>query len=510
MTASVYAKIEGSRGLLGAVGFVGKGVGREDARFAGRHYSTTTDCWSPGGPAGIGRHRRGVYQGRHRRQDMDTHNFLFCSLDAALVGDLAWQVHREGHDVKYYIEAASDREIADGFVPKTEDWRAEVDWADVVVFDDIWIGSEVGTGALAEELRADGTAVIGGTPNTDRLEDDRGYAMEVLETHGVDLLPHREFTSFERAIDHIYENPAPYVVKPLGEVQNVKRLLYVGRDSDGSDVVEVLRAYEKAWGHRMRGFQLQRRVEGVEVAVCGFFDGNRFVEPINFNFEHKKLFPGNIGPSTGEMGTAMFWAGRNRLFRETLGKVEDWLAEEGYVGSIDLNCIVDADGIHPLEFTPRFGYPTITLQEEAFESPTGQFLYDLAHGNDPDLRVHEGYQVCFRVVLPPFPFNDERTYNENSKNAAVVFEGNVADGEAPDGVHIEDAKRVDGQWRVAGGSGMPLVVTGKGETMQEARARAYGRIENIVVPNLYYRDDIGERWIEGDGDRLLAWGYLGP
>jgi phosphoribosylamine--glycine ligase len=37
----------------------------------------------------------------------------------------------------------------------------------------------------------------------------------------------------------------------------------------------------------MKGFQLQRKVEGVEVAVCGFFDGERFVDRINFNFEHK-------------------------------------------------------------------------------------------------------------------------------------------------------------------------------------------------------------------------------
>jgi len=30
------------------------------------------------------------------------------------------------------------------------------------------------------------------------------------------------------------------------------------------------------------------------------------------------------------------------------------------------------------------------------------------------------------------------------------------------------------------------------------------------VSNLYYRDDVGERWIDSDGDRLQAWGYLGP
>ncbi|AAV45362.1 phosphoribosylamine-glycine ligase [Haloarcula marismortui ATCC 43049] len=432
-------------------------------------------------------------------------NFLFCSLDAALIGDIAWQVTEEGHDVRYYIEANSDQEIADGFVPKTDDWREDLDWADVVIFDDIWVGSDIGTGEIARELRAEGHAVVGGTPNTDALEEDRGYAMEILEDHGVNTIEHHVFEDFDAGIQHVQENPAPYVIKPLGEVQNVKRLLYVGNEDDGSDIVDVLRAYKKAWGHRMKGFQLQRKVAGVEIAVCGFFNGDSFVEPVNFNFEHKKLFPGNIGPSTGEMGTSMFWAGRNELFEETLGKVEGWLADEGYVGSIDINCIVNDSGIYPLEFTPRFGYPTIALQEESFESETGQFFLDLAHGRDPDLKVHRGYQVAVRVVLPPFPFDDEETYDENSRNAAVVFES-----DSREGIHIEDAKRVDEQWRVAGESGMPLVVTGKGETMQAAREQAYKRVDAIRIPNRYYRDDIGERWIDGDGDRLQAWGYLGP
>jgi phosphoribosylamine--glycine ligase len=83
---------------------------------------------------------------------MDARHSLFVSADAALITDLAWQVSREGHDVRYYVEAESDREIGDGFVPKTDDWRAELDWADVVVFDDIWVGDDVGTGELAAEL----------------------------------------------------------------------------------------------------------------------------------------------------------------------------------------------------------------------------------------------------------------------------------------------------------------------------------------------------------------------
>ena len=55
------------------------------------------------------------------------------------------------------------------------------------------------------------------------------------------------------------------------------------------------------------------------------------------NFEHKKLFPGDIGPSTGEMGTSMFWTGANQLFNQTLLKMEPVLALEGYVGYIDVN-----------------------------------------------------------------------------------------------------------------------------------------------------------------------------
>ncbi|MEM5872097.1 MAG: phosphoribosylamine--glycine ligase, partial [Candidatus Aenigmatarchaeota archaeon] len=62
--------------------------------------------------------------------------FLFVSIDA-LITDIAWQVFKEGHEVKYFIETPSEKEIGDGFVPKTDDWKKEIDWADVIVFDDV-------------------------------------------------------------------------------------------------------------------------------------------------------------------------------------------------------------------------------------------------------------------------------------------------------------------------------------------------------------------------------------
>ncbi|MCB1625318.1 MAG: hypothetical protein KDI32_12075, partial [Pseudomonadales bacterium] len=287
---------------------------------------------------------------------MSKHRFLFVSW-SALISDIAWQIVKEGHEVKYYIDAEKERDIGDGFVPKCADWRAEVAWADVIVFDDT-----LGHGALAAELRTAGKKVIGGTPYTDRLEDDRSFGQDELRKSGVNILPYREFTDFDSAIVYVHDNPDRYVIKPSGEAGNVKRRLFVGDEDDGEDVIRVLGAYKKSFPDEIKVFQLQKRVTGVEVAVGAFFNGREFVYPINVNFEHKKLFPGNIGPSTGEMGTTMFWSGPNKLFSSTLKKMESLMAREGFVGYMDLNCIVNGNGIYPLEFTARFGYPTISIQ----------------------------------------------------------------------------------------------------------------------------------------------------
>ncbi|MDP8266562.1 MAG: phosphoribosylglycinamide synthetase C domain-containing protein [Candidatus Aceula meridiana] len=422
--------------------------------------------------------------------------FLFVSIDA-LINDIAWQVAKEGHDVRYYIKNKNVRDIADGFVPKTEDWRRDVDWADVIVFDDV-----LGQGKDAARLRAKGKKVIGGTPYTDKLEDDRSFGQEELKKYGVNILPYQEFNSFDEAIDFVKANPSRYVIKPSGEAQNIKRLLFIGESDNGEDVIQVLESYKRAWAKHIKVFQLQKRVTGVEIAVGAFFNGNEFMLPININFEHKKLFPGNIGPSTGEMGTSMYWSSENKIFNATLKKLEPKLKKEGYIGYIDINCIVNASGIYPLEFTSRFGYPTINIQQEGISMPISEFFYGMASGTLKNFKTKNGFQVGVRIVMPPYPFKDEKTFRDCSKDAVIFFKKpNV------EGVHIVDTKLVNGQWLVAGDTGVVLVVCGTGSTLKQARAQAYARVSNIMIPSMYYRTDIGERWYE-DSDKLHSWGYL--
>ncbi len=427
---------------------------------------------------------------------LDKKRFLFVSLDG-LIGDIAWQVSKEGHEVRYCIESEQERTIADGFVAKTDRWEDEVDWADVIIFDDV-----LGQGEKAHALRQRGKAVIGGTPYTDRLEDDRSFGQTELKKYGISILPFEEFTSFDDAIQFVRDHPSRYVIKPSGDAQNIKRLLFVGEEEDGQDIIHVLESYRNVYAEQVKVFQLQKRVTGVEIAVGAFFNGYEFLSSINVNFEHKKLFPGNIGPSTGEMGTMMYWSKPNRIFNQTLKKFEEKLREERYVGYIDLNCIVNSQGIYPLEFTARFGYPTISIQQEGLLTPIGELLHAMATGTKLDPKCRSGFQVGVRIVVPPFPFDDQKTFEVNSQDRIIIFKKPNHEG-----IHIEDVKLVNGEWVITGSSGVVLIVVGVGPTVKQAQTQAYNRIKNIMIPNMYYRTDIGDRWFE-DCDRLHTWGYL--
>ncbi len=421
--------------------------------------------------------------------------FLFVSWES-LSGDLAWQIKKEGHEVKIFVKDADDQDVYDGFLEKVSDWKAHKDWADVIVFDDTDFGAQ------ADALRREGKLVVGGSVYTDKLEMDRAFGQAEMKSVGMTILPHWDFGDFDEAIGFIKQNPSRYVFKPSGEISSdQKGILFIGHEEDGRDIIEVLEHNKTSWSKKIKSFQLQKYASGVEIAAGTFFNGHDFVYPVNVNFEHKKLFPGDIGPYTGEMGTLMYWSPPNQVFSTTLAKMKDKLAESGYVGYVDVNCIANAKGIYPLEFTCRFGYPTISIQIEGVLSNWGDFLHAIAKGENVELKTKKGFQVGVVVAVPPFPFYDKKEFNTYKDSSILFKKPNL------DGIHLGDVKLADGDWKLAGESGYALVVTGSNGTVDEARRQAYRRIKNIMLQNMYYRTDIGVKWNQ-DSDKLQTWGYL--
>lgn len=436
--------------------------------------------------------------GQNQNGHIEPKKFLFVSLES-LSGDLAWQLTKEGHEVKAHIKDKHDADVYNGFIEKINNWESYKDWADVIVFDDVEFGE------IADKLRKNGKLVIGGSVYTDNLEMDRDFGQIEMKKYGVNILPQWQFSNYDEAIEFIEKNPERYVFKPSGNTPSVgKGLLFIGQEEDGKDLLELLRQNKSVWTKKVPVFQLQKFVSGVEVAVGAFFNGKDFILPINVNFEHKRVFPGDIGPFTGEMGTLMFWSEPNKLFRMTLEKMKPALVESGYIGYIDINCIVNGKGIYPLEFTARFGYPTIQIQSEGITMPAGEWLYKLASGEQFELKTKKGFQVGVRISVPTlFVKSTDKETVEIYRDLPILFKkpNNL------EGIHIEDVKIEDGVWRIAGTSGCLLVVTGSGTTVSEARQQAYTRIKNIMVQSMFYRTDIGLKW-NTDSDKLQTWGYL--
>lgn len=421
--------------------------------------------------------------------------FLFISRWGEIL-DIAYATQNEGHDVKLYIEDKPSREIGTGFVKKVKDWRKHIDWADILIFDYTGFGKE------CADLRASGKIVFGGSEYTDLLEMDRNFGQKELQKHKIKTLPFKEFVSFQDAIAYVEKNPDAYVIKPSGETQELKQLLFVGSDDEGLDVIRVLKAYDKSWGDDFGNFQLQKKVKGVEISVSAFFNGKEFIKPINITFEHKKLFPKELGVSTGEMGSSMFWVNQSPIFEATLQKFEPSLVKQNFIGHIDINCIVNGNGIYPLEFTSRFGYPQIFIQRAGINQPIGELLYKVATGQHFKIATKKGFQVGAFMVVPPFPYDDKKTFELFSKDAVVVFRKDLKEG-----IHPMHLKKVNEEWLITGNTGIALLVTGTGITMRDAQKMMNNRISNVIVNNGYYRTDIGDRWLE-DSDRLWSWGLL--
>jgi phosphoribosylamine---glycine ligase len=415
---------------------------------------------------------------------------------------LAQHCDEFGHDVKFWIEDKDSKDVGDGFVPKVDDYKGSVEWADLVITDDTHLGK------VNDTIREKGIPVVGGTKMTDALEEDRGMGQKLFKAAGLDILESKEFKTIEEAISYVQDNPKPYVVKVSGVAQNDKTSTYVGQMEDGSDIVPVLEHMAEKLEKGVAGVEIQEKVEGIEVGVSGFFNGEKFIGPCQINFEHKKLMSWKsqqgIGPQTGEMGTTAYWMDQSvPLFQKVLQPMAGPLKGMGYHGDFDINCIVSRGTIYPLEMTNRFGWPTLPLQIETMkENDLGEFFMALATGKDFDLQTTYPISACVVIGVPPLPYMNDEIYEKYSKDMPVLFH------EAePQSLYPGECKKVGDQWRVAGSSGCLAVAAAGGHSIKECTKEAYEIAEQVVVPNKMVRDDIGES-TPGEYGKLEGLGLL--
>lgn len=427
------------------------------------------------------------------------------------LGDLYLQLQREGHEVRVHIADPTAHDILDGLIQRVHDWRDHLGWIREAGDDGVIVFETAHHGRLQDDLRAAGYQVIGGCEFGDRLEADRAFGQQIMRNAGMEVLPSWSFTDAQEAALFVVAHPARYVLK-WDATADVVCSTYVGRAPDGADVTALLRmragrlsAGQKSDSPQSAGrLLLTLHVDGIEVGIGAYFNGQHFLTPACLDWEHKRFFPGGIGELTGEMGTVATYCGSQPLFERTLARFSSPLRAAGYVGYINLNTIIDERGIWPLEFTCRFGYPGFallgTLQSDGWSDLFRRVL-------DPDAKTFStaaDYAVGVVITVPPFPYPDG--YERLSKGAPIIVLDRQADDD--DHLHLAEVASREGALVCAGQIGYPLVVTGTGRDAQSARDAAYARVQRVIIPDMRYRHDIGEAFIARDRQTLCAWGYL--
>jgi phosphoribosylamine--glycine ligase len=212
---------------------------------------------------------------------------------------------------------------------------------------------------------------------------------------------------------------------------------------------------------------------------------------------------GNIGPNSGEMGTSMVWMNKNRIYKESIGKIVELLKKNNYTGYFDINCIADDKNLWPLEFTTRFGYPTIQLKMETIKGNMGDWMLKIVKGEKANFQISNPYSICVVMATPPYPFTSKEIYKKYSEDQEVIFKAKDRTGIWPGEVQ-RDKNNI---WYLTGESGFSVIVTGQGKSIKESQDMAYKRVESVIIPNEMHRIDIGDK-TEENLKKLNSWGWF--
>ena len=407
------------------------------------------------------------------------------------LGSIYLRLIEGGHDVRVHIRAEDSRDVLAGMIELAPSWEDALPWVREAGDGGLILFEDSGHGELQDRLRREGLRVVGGSAFGDRLEQERVLGQDILRRAGLLTAASHPFVDFGAAIAFIAEYPARYVLKFNG-TELPPDMNYVGSRADGADVVAILTRHMRRWTDDFEhppDFVLMEHVLGVETGVGGMFNGTEFVPPYNLDWEHKRFFPGDLGELTGEMGTVVTYRGADKLFEATLGRIAPALRAAGHVGYVNLNMIINAEGVWPLELTCRFGYPGFAILSALFEEDCGAILGRVAAGSSTPIATAEGYAVGVVLTVPPFPYHFG--YAELTKGTPVCLPPDLTRDERRH-LHFAEVGLDGGLLVTTGQIGYAMVVTGRGDTLEEAQRAAYALCDRIALPKVRYRNDIGD------------------
>lgn len=376
---------------------------------------------------------------------------------------------------------------------------------------------------LADELRAQGTPVVGPGRDAARLEGSKLFAKEYMLRHG---LPTAEYESFNEAAAlaaYCASCTRPVVLKADGLAAGKGVIVCSGSEDALAGAKRLM--VEREFGDAGDRVLVEERLFGVEISWTCLVSGGEGML-LASSTDYKPLLDNNEGPNTGGMGNICPTPNASddvtRAFHEQiLAPFLTGLARDGldYRGFLFVGTMLTQDGLQVLEFNVRIGDPEAQVVLPMRQADWPRVFAGIAESKLDPGAVKQRDGACVAVVAAsgnyPYGKSEPAVIEglDRVMERGLLTCGNDDDLATPPPVSIyfagvgrEQMAKVNSddtasyrnhyddlaQARYLATGGRVLAVSAHGNDLSDARRLAYEVLGNIQFNGMKFRSDIGK------------------
>jgi phosphoribosylamine--glycine ligase len=344
-------------------------------------------------------------------------------------------------------------------------------------------------GGIVDLFEAEGLRVFGPNKKAAQLEASKIFAKELMSAERIPTADARTFSSSKEALDYCDEVTLPVVIKADGLALGKGVIITHDRENARQAVRAMME--EHVFGEAGRRIIIEECLRGSECSVHALVSGESF-RMLATARDHTRALDGDEGPNTGGMGAvspADNWnTEREREFAHSIMQpLLHGLTRNGrtFRGLLFPGLMITNGGLRVLEFNCRFGDPETQAILPRLKSDLVSLLMATMEGRLEDVTIEFDWRTAVTVILASGGYPGK--YDTGKR-----IEG-LEDAARLPAVRIFQAgtKRQDG--KVVTSGGRVLAITALGESVTQARERAYGAISQLHFEGCHFRRDIALR-----------------
>ena len=331
--------------------------------------------------------------------------------------------------------------------------------------------------------------IFGPSKEAAQLEGSKAYMKNILKKYNIPTAAFIETSNKQDAYDFIdgMKN-LPIVVKADGLCGGKGVIIAQSKEEAKKTVDDMLNG--EAFGEAGEKVIVEEFLDGYELSVFAICDGENY-KILPAAQDHKRVGDGDTGPNTGGMGAyaptplvndEIYKKLEDRVIKPTLkGMQEENAPFEGvlFVGVM----VVNGEPI-VLEYNVRFGDPECEILMPLIESKVSELFYYGATKQLDKLDIKIKNKFAVGVVMA------SKNYPYSASAHSIIELSNIVDEELLENSHISFAGVEKKDDVLLANGGRVAVCVGLGDTVKEARDRAYLLSSEISFDGKKFRKDI--------------------